>query len=198
MNKYEEEMFDFLVTEENLQALIIAKNQFPLVRERLIQNFWNKVFGNVKNGLIEYENWEVKLEENITKWYSKLYIKEKNVFIFENHLPSFIFCWQRLNQNYPFYGFWINEQTNEFDVTKVKEYIGSIQKENFAEYHGYDDWFLLWEGVESFNFSNDETLLQIIPSLLEEKAKDFSDRILDLFEKCQIHYNHIQTNFKIQ
>lgn len=166
-------MFDFLVTEENLQALIIAKNQFPLVRERLIQNFWNKVIDNVKNGLIEYENWEVKLEENITKWYSKLYIKEKKVFIFENHLPSFIFCWQRLNQNYPFYGFWINEQTTEYDTQKVKDYIGSIQKENFPEYHGYDDWFLIWEGVESFNFSNDETLLQIIPSLMEEKAKDF-------------------------
>lgn len=198
MNNYDNELFDFLATEENLNALIIAKNQFPNVRKKLIQDFWNEVKRQIEDGLGENRaNWEVILEENITNWFSKLYIKERKVPILENRLPSFIFCWQRLNQNFPFFGFWINEQTKSYNIEKVSEYVATIHRENFSEYKEYDEWFLIWDGVEEFNLSNDQTLLQIVPSVMNEKAKDFADRLLELFSKTQVHYQFIQNNFKI-
>jgi hypothetical protein len=197
MTNPDQEFFEFLTSKENLQGLIIAKNQFPIIKEKLIADFWNKVQRKTREAIADKPEWEVVLEENITKWYSKLYIQRKGARLFDNKLPSFIFCWQRLNQHYPYYGFWINEQTTEYDIPGVTEYIGRIQREEFPELKGYDEWFLIWEGYEEFNLADDLTLLQIIPSVMDEKAKDLSDILVELFEKVLVHYNFIEKHFKI-
>ena len=61
-----------------------------------------------------------------------------------------------------------------------------------------DDWFLIWDGDMNLDFSNDENLLQIIPSKQQEKAKDYSDRLINLFVNMQEEYNFLKNNFKIK
>ncbi len=186
MTNPEQEFFEFLTTEENLKGLIIAKNQFPIVREKLIQDFWNSVLTKINEKLKAYPEWEAVLEPNITKWYSKLYIKEKKATLFEkNQLPSFIFCFQRLNQHYPYVGFWINEETTEYNRETVKEYMAVQQKEHFSEFKGFEEWWLVWDEIADFDLSIDETLLQIRPDVMHEKAQDFADRLFTLFEHTQ-------------
>ena len=197
MTNPENEFFEFLTTEENLKGLIIAKNQFPSVKEKLIQNFWNKVLEKVTEGLQKHPGWEAKLESNIWHQHTKLYIKLKLCHIYDtNHLPSIIFCFQRLGQYAPFIGFWINEQTTEYKKDAIKAYIASKHQEDFPEFKDFDDWWLVWDELTDFNLSIDETLLQIIPTKVEEKAKEFSDRLWDLFERVKPHLDYINENYK--
>lgn len=197
MTNPENEFFEFLTTEENLKGLIIAKNQFPSVKETLIQNFWSKVLEKVTEGLQKHPGWNVKLESNISHQHAKLYISLANSIIYENKLPSIIFCFQRLTQYSPFIGFWINEQTKEYKTNAVKAYIASKHQENFPEFKDFDDWWLVWDEMTDFNLSIDETLLQIIPTKVEEKAKEFSDRLWDLFERVKPHLDYINENYKV-
>lgn len=196
MTNPEQDFFEFLTTEENLKGLIIAKNQFPSVREKLIQDFWKKVLEKVTEGLNIYPEWEAKLESNISHQHAKLYIFPRKSHIYDNKLPSIIFCFQRLTQHCPYIGFWINEQTTEYNKDAIKAYIASKQKEHFAEFKGFEDWWLIWDDMTDFNLYIDETLLQIIPSELEEKAKDFADRLLELFERVQPHLVYINENYR--
>ncbi len=192
MTNPEQEFFKFLTTEENLKGLIIAKNQFPSVKEKLIQNFWKTVLEKVSAGLVSHHKWEAKLEPNISHQHAKLFISEKNAWFYSNRLPSIIFCFQRLSQHYPYIGFWINEQTTEYDTIAVKDYVASKHKEHFPEFKGFEDWWLIWDEIQDFDLSIDETLIQIIPTLADEKAQDFADRLLGLFERVQPHLTHIK------
>lgn len=196
MSNYEKEMFQFLTTEENLKGLIIAKNHFPLVKEKLLHNFWNQVYVNIQLGIKAHENWEVKRDGNLTKWNSKIYIKERDDHIFENGFPSMIFCWERLMVDYPYFCFWYNEDYNEYDSRLSKDYIARCKQSNFQDFEGPINWFFLWKGDEKINFSNDNGLFHITPELYLDKAKEFSDAIIDLFANCIDHYYFIKDNFR--
>jgi hypothetical protein len=192
----EQEFFEFLTTEENLKGLIIAKNQFPSIREKLIENFWKKVLEKVTDRLQNSPEWEAKLESNISHQHAKLYVSAKKSHIYDNKLPSIIFCFQRLTQHCPYIGFWINEQTREYNKDAIKVYIASKYKEHFSEFKGFEDWWLIWDEMTDFNLSIDETLLQIIPSEAEEKAQDFTERLLELFERVKPHLSYINENYR--
>lgn len=198
MTNPDQEFFQFLTEEGNLKGLIVAKNQFPIVRDKLIVNFWDQVRDKLIIGLKKQPQWEVKLESNIYHQHAKLFIFLKGSHIYKNHLPSIIFCFQRLTEKYPYLGFWINEQTNEYKTDRVKEYVASIHQEHFSEFKGFDDWWLIWEGLESFDLSNEFKLLEIIPTKAEEKAEDFANRLIDLFERVLPHLAVINERYKIQ
>ena len=198
MNDYEDKMFQFLTEEENLKGMIIAKNQFPGVREKLIQNFWNQVYKNVKTAILNKQEWEVVLEGNINLWHSKLYIREKEgkTRVLDNGFPSFIFCLERLTAGSPYVAFWMNQhESTDYDLAKVHEYL-SLKNYQKLMYDGTGSWFLLWREYQNFNLANDESLIQIVPTKMGEKAKEFSDALLELFNNHLEDYDHFRTHCK--
>lgn len=194
MDKYEEEMFNFLTIEENLKGLIIAKNQFNNVRKGLIVNFWNRVRNNLSAYFIDSNRWEVKLDSNIFEQYSKLYLIDKSIYSIHTGHPLVFFCWESLAASYSYYGFCINRSLPEVDKSKVFDIISqersSLKNHELSVYESSDLWPLL-AGDRQFDLSNDQILLQIIPSKQEELAKKFADQLIDLFNLMQNSYERI-------
>ena len=45
--------------------------------------------------------------------------------------------------------------------------------------------------------TNGESLFKIIPTKLDSISNDFANVLIELFEKCQVHYDYIKSNFKV-
>lgn len=197
MDNYEKEMFNFLTIEENLKGLVIAKDQYKKVREGLIKNFWNTVFNNLKTHFKDSKEsirWEIKMDNNIFNQYSKLYLRDKNLVLKPDEHPLVFFCWENLAYSYPYYGICTNRSLSENDKTKVFDIISqeksSFKNNELSTFEKSPMW-PLWAGDRQFDFSNDQTLLQIIPTKQEELAQQFADQLIDLFNLLQGSYERI-------
>jgi hypothetical protein len=190
-------MFDFLTVEENLNGLIIGMNQFGIIRENLISTFWNKVLYNLKEHFKGNLRWEVKIDSNIFNQYSKLYLCDKKVGTSDNGYPSLFFCWERLSSSYPYYGIFTNLESKQFDFDKVSSFLISQKTGKLSGFESEPKW-PLWTGDINFDFNDHKTLLQIIPSKVDEKAKEFSTLLLDFFESIQESYEIILREYKTE
>ncbi len=194
MDKYEEEMFNFLTIEDNLKGLIIAKNQFKNVRERLIKNFWKSVQNDLKANLKDPTRWEVKIDSNIFVQYSKLYLLDKSLVNKPDTHPLVFFCWEELSFDNPCYGLCTNTRLPDTDRKKVFDIVShessAFLNNELSSFKKSDLW-PLYADVHQYDLSNDQTLLQIIPTKQEELAKQFSDQLINLFNLLQDIYERI-------
>lgn len=196
MDNYEKEMFEFLTLEENLKGLIIAKNQFNSVRDTLIKTLWEKVEANLKNQFDGKVGWFIERDKQISDMFSKIYLYDKEIRMQRNALPSFFFGWERLSQKYPYYGFWINTESDEYRVEEIASYLKGRKHEIARGLGGPDGCWLFWGQDKQLEFNNDNTLINIIPTKVDNKAKELSDMLLDLFNDMQESYNFIKKEFK--
>lgn len=198
MNEYEKEMFDFLTKEENMKGLIIAKNQFGTIRSKLLSDFWNLTHQKLVDSFKHESSWEVILQPDITNQFSKLYVSEKNMKRSAgNGLPSFIFCWERLTMSYPYYGFWLNRESQEYKFEKIYTYLLDVKRDKFPGFGKPEEWFPLWDNDKEIDFSNDESLLKIIPGKLENTSEEYCSLLVDLFKSMKEDYAHIKANFSL-
>jgi hypothetical protein len=196
MKKYEEEMFNFLTIEENFQGMLTAKNQFPMVKKKLISNLWSKVYQILKAHYKDKSEWIVKLDERLEIDTSKVYIYSKDLNLEANGLPPFLFGWERLSSSSPFYGFWVNHKGIFYDYLKIMDYL-ETQKDNIApELEGRDEWWAFWDEDETLDFSNELTLVEILPAAVDSKAQIMADKIISLQKKMQEEYKFIKSQFK--
>lgn len=187
MNEYEKEMYAFLTEEENLKGLIIGKNQFDFVRENLIKTFWDKVAEIIGEHLKDDTRWEVKKDENIFSVYSKLYLVDNKLMPKKSEHPLLFFCWERLASDYPYYGLCTNVSLGDKRV-KVIESVWEKRNPEISNFQKSAAW-PLWDGDKSFDFKKDSTLLHIIPSKVDEKAKEYAALFIDFFENMKEVYD---------
>jgi len=195
MDKFQKEMFDFLTREENLKGLIIAKNQYNLVVETLAKDLWNKVFSNLSGYFQDQNNWSVKFDKQISDSRSKLYLYDKELKIQKDGLPSMFFGWERLTKSYPYYGFFINLNSDEFRADEISRYILEHKHEFAHGLKGPDGGWLIWDQDNHIDFNIDNTLLNISPARVDSKADELSGMLIDLFNSMLESYNYVKRKF---
>lgn len=194
METYSRKMYQFLSKEENLKGLIIAKEQFPLVKKQLTLDFWKEVKLILTNALANDPNWEVILEEGIINSNtSKLYVWDKGHLgkNAPNKLPDFMFCWERLSTSYPYFGFWVNTESIEFKSQEIINFL-SEKKNILAE--GYEDMaesFPFWWNDNELDFNSDNSLLLISAENRSKKAQEYADIVIELMDRMKEDYDKI-------
>jgi hypothetical protein len=189
---YEDEIFNFLTSEQNYLALVKAKEHFPKVKKRLIENFWTKVFEGLKNHYANNQIWVVKKDSNVEHPLSKVYIYRSDIdWVKSNELPPFLIGWERLSQSYPYYGFWVNEKSEKYDFQKIIEYFRDNKKSIAPEMDDIDGWWGIWDSPNDINFDKEETLIALLPDRLDETANSFVNNIINLEEKMKVHFEEI-------
>ena len=196
MDKFEKEMFEFLTQEENLKGLIIAKNQFNIVSETLIKTLWDKVAANLSLEMKRFPGWEVKTDKQISDSHSKIYLHDKELNLQKDGLPAMFFGWERLSRSYPYFGFFVNLASEDFKVNEMVPYLADHKPDFAKEFKGQDGGWLFWDQDKQLDFNIDNTLINIIPAKVDEKAKELSDMLLDLFINMQDIYRFIKLEFK--
>jgi hypothetical protein len=194
MTNYNDEMFQFLATEENVEGLIIAKDQFEKVKMRLISEFWEEVLLALNTELIQsYQGWEVRLQRhglNTGAKYPKLFIfnrvQQKITQSYE--LPSFMYCIENLNARKCFFGFWVNDKSEFYNGGDLLNYVSNWnEKLNFG-YESKDDWYPLWTFIDGLDFNNDFTLKKLVETNRKEYISNIVSTVTKLFIETKDDY----------
>jgi hypothetical protein len=119
---------------------------------------------------------------------SKIYLRDKKLTILQNRLPSFLFGWERLANSYPYFGFWINQEFNDFKVLEVSDYFNKRRNEIACGFQESEDGWLFWDKEGQLDFNNDNCLVYIIPSRLESKALELTHLLINLFNDMEVCY----------
>lgn len=180
MSDYDDKMFEFLTQEENLEGLILAKNQFPDVKKRLIIGFWNSVKSKLKEIMPDY--FTVHLEhDRIEKGDSKLFIYKKGQNMCKNNLPSVIVLFENLNGS-TFYGVFVNEESVDIDPSKAMDKLKDLNLKGYERPYGI---YPLWKYDSELDFSSDQSLINIIPSKRDEKANSCAQTLIELAKETE-------------
>lgn len=185
MPTFEDEIFEFLTSEANYKAMLKARDYFPVIKERLISELWEKVYNGLEEFCSKNPTWKAVKEANLNSEWSKVYIYMTEEKREKNGLPPFLIGWERLAQSYPYYGFWVNKEGTVYDFEKIMAYfeqerssfekIDSIQDIN-------DEWWGFWGKPLKLDFNIDITLVDILPKHLERTSNDFIQKIIHIEE----------------
>jgi len=184
MDKFEEEIFDYLTEEDNFRPAYEIHQFFPEVKKKLITDFWNLVSKSLKIKTND-TNWEVEIYDNIFDRYSKMGLHLDNQY---NKDLRVIF--ERLHGNV-YYGLWINKKSTDLNVPKINDYANTI--EGLKEIESPNNAYWLGSAYLDQDFQNLHTLESILPdkreilvdeysNLLFEFAEDFEEEIREMAE----------------
>lgn len=164
----EDKVFDFLTKKDNFQSAYEIHQKFPLIKDKLIVEFWMRVGEEVKS-LIKNSKWEFEFDaSNILHKYSGLYINITNTMgVGFGKLAG-----------ETDYGIWIDDNDETLNRERILEYVRTLK--------GLEQWEQsdIWPAyrILDHNFSEIRTLLEIIPENRDGEngtAKEFSNTLFD-------------------
>ncbi|PCH92385.1 MAG: hypothetical protein COB85_08210 [Bacteroidetes bacterium] len=186
----ENDMYKFLVEDENFNNMVKLRDYYAKVHRRLIQEFWDKVKESLR-ALTKDSVWEIYEEEDqdyFERWSSmslykpKWYNKEAEK---EDGIPLCI-AWESLNLN-TYYGVWINNHSKLWDIASMRDYLKQLpQAKNFKSDNHC--WPLFGEELD---FTNPDGLRQILPGSRDQRAKEYATLVYDLANELEAHLDKL-------
>lgn len=169
MDKFDQKIFDFLIQEENFEFAYEIYELFPEVRDKLIEDFWKSVKHRLQK-LVNDTIWEVKFwESNFSAWWK--------LGLFLNSGTEDIRVIYEKLQEKPYYGLWLDMETDELDRSKIIDYMSSV--EILQHRGGYDGKY--WFGREEIgdDFQSYRTLKKILPKNREVTVNEYSQLLYE-------------------
>jgi hypothetical protein len=176
MDQYEQELYNFLIQENNFNTMVKIMDQYQMVKENLLHDFWNKVSEKIYTLLSTRKgDWQVLNPNNKERSDAKLILYKAHWKGNESH-PFVGVAWEKLFGN-PYYGVWVNMDSNKINFDLVDTKIQSIRKDyNYRRDH---TWWPLWQ-FGGLNFSNNSELNKILPNRSEYLATEYAEKLIQL------------------
>ena len=164
MNSYEKEIYEYFAQESNFRKMLnIAQHATTIKRELLIE-FWNALLSELNKKVSEsYPEWRVSDYGGITyNWGKMLIHKIKHEDRGQDGLPLVAIGIQRImDRQYSFYGVFLNNKTNKYDVDTVIKHIRNIK--DLSDYdQDNDKWWPKWQRTD-LDFREEEDYVKILP-----------------------------------
>src|SRR5882757_3352488 len=142
MDKYEQEIFQFLTIRENFEARLKVNEHFSIVKEELLINFWNKVAAKAEEMLqFLYGYMYVFNPPNKERGDAKLIVYKKEWKQSEVH-PFVGIAWEHLYTN-TYYGVWSNIKSTGIDSIKLRAALDQVR--GTLGYRVEANWWPLWQ-----------------------------------------------------
>lgn len=167
MSNYEEEILNYLMKKDNFTSAYEIYHQFPEVRKKLIELFWE----DVKKYLAEKMSWEIKISQHIFETYSTL-----KVFVDK----SFAVTYEKLHER-TYYGLWIDKENENLNRQKIDGFAKNIKA--LSSMKSSDSW--LGYTYAGPNFNRLETLLRLLPDSREDYAHELANQLFELTEELK-------------
>jgi hypothetical protein len=185
-------MFNFLTIEENFTTMAEVARQYQFVRERLLQEFWQGVIDSMKS-LIKERALEYKVDltgvniKGISNKRTKILLYHKDVARGSDGIPMIAIAYERMAENnWPFWGLFLNNLSEEYDIEKMRQTAFEFHSLNFAnEFNNDRDlWYPFWSEVD-IDFSIDRDFLKILPENRAAFTNELASEAIDLALKCE-------------
>lgn len=183
MNSYEKEIYEYFAQESNFRKMLsIAQHATTIKRELLIE-FWDALLSELNKKVSEsYPEWRVSKYGWITfNWGKMLIHKIKHEEIGQDGLPLVAIGIQRImDRQYSFYGVFLNNKTNKYDVDTVIKYIRNIK--DLSDYdQDNDKWWPKWQRTD-LDFREEEDYVKILPENRDVTISSICNSLFNLVE----------------
>ena len=173
------------VTEDKDKILGMAKahEYYPVVKERLLTEFWETVEKKLHDKFKEDDNWRIDKTSAMNEPSSKLYVYSNEFELVEhNNLPPFFFGFENL-QYYPYYGIWINRGDDKFDDEKVIKVRSKFNNQKSMMTLGErGEWWLSWRHINGLDLSRESNIVNLLPEEREQKSEMMVEELSKLIE----------------
>jgi|GEM_PF-3135745 len=190
MDKYEQEVFNFLTQRDNFESMIKVVNHYSRIRKQVLESFWNQVADNLLSRVKEINDyWEIINPPNKDDKNAKLIIYKK---LWKNNeqYPFVGVAWERLSAH-SYYGVWSDIKSSLINSPKLKQALDSWRNE--INFETDNSWWYLWShGKYDFNIQND--LVFILPDVAASAAEEYADNLLSLLSKAEIIIDTVISN----
>jgi hypothetical protein len=177
MSSFDEMMFEFIVKPENWRVAREILERGDDIKGRLLRDFWSDVKCAVESGLSVNE-WEFKINENISDDYSLLSIAHKS------WNGMFSIAYEGLHTRTLIGVYRDFDSHNVSDA--IHQQISTVLREIYKNSEPAEDWWCIW-----FYTGEDFAQLSLYDKLLPTKKKDLVDRyaatMLELKSKSMPH-----------
>ena len=169
MNTYEEEIFNYLTKKENFTFAYEIYQDFPKVRDFLVEKFWE----TVKNSL----------EEKVkgTDWKVDFSFNKKETELSLKFVESIYIGFEGLNKTPDYFLYIDYEQNKKLDKVETDKHTSDIDAIKDWE---KDDAGSYWKYLED-DFTNIETLKKILPENRDDFAQELAKMLFDFGEELK-------------
>lgn len=176
MDKFEKEIFEYLIKEENFSSAYEIYQFFPAVKEQLIEDFWKSVKESLES-MVEDTNWEIEIYNDVFDTYSKM-----GMHLGKDLNKDIRIIFEKLHGDV-YYGLWINHNSAKLNTNKIFEYAADIEKLKGIEAPSNKYWLGLIKLNE--NFQNLHTLKKILPKGKENLVNEYSNMLFQFAEELK-------------
>lgn len=180
MNTYEQHIYEFFATEDNFRNMYKIAENLPIVKRRLLDEFWALVKGNLET--LNEQNgskWAIQLTGGIELNWTKLMLFKKG-WAYEKGLPIVAVAFQRMGlANWPFYGIFLNNDISRFDHNAIRSYAQTLPTAIGYSANEDNEWWPFWRNA-GIDFSKPDEFIRILPEFRVGLAKDFSETLFQL------------------
>lgn len=187
MNKFDEDFYKFVTAEENFEAIFEIGKKFKFFKEKLISDFWEKVYIILKNEYKEELNgWEPSNENN---WISLYHLKYCN----KDEYSSIGTAFGNQNHN-PWVGVWFHKAINSNNYELVRKFAEKMIKNDWR-LGSKSEEFPIYKVLDD-NFNTYETLRKILPSEGDWFAKEYAKTLVNTHKELYPMIEKFGVKFK--
>lgn len=176
MDKYEQEIFNFLAQRENFEAMLRLNNTYPIVKTNLLEQFWNLVAEKLEKKLADIEGmWQLYNPPNKEHHQAKLIIYKQSWQLNSNERVIGI-AWEHLYTQ-PYFGVWYNIDSKKLNPDKLISQLEQVRNKNAMKID--TGWWPAWKYGE-YILSNDANVTSILPDIRDSTAEMYSVALINL------------------
>jgi hypothetical protein len=193
MDKYEQEIFNFLTQRENFEAMLKVNNHFGMVKDNLLQNFWNLVATKLQEKIRELPlpNWRLINPQKKDRNDAKLLIY-KDSWKLQNETHPFVGVASEHLYTNAYYGVWCNMHSKSIDNPKLKDALSDLR--NRLNFKVDTNWWPLWVHGQ-YNFSSDTYITYILPDRVDTAAEEYAECLISLLPDASKVIDDVMDSF---
>lgn len=170
MNKFDDDLYDFVIKPENFEPVFELANRFDDFKEKLIKDFWRNVFENLKS-CKNLDDWYAEQETDSLIWlFNKKYCDQ-------DEIASIATCFYNYGSGRIMLGIYFNKEINTFNYEKVREFAEKMIKDEWR-LGPKNDSFPIYKLMNE-NFNTYETLRKIFPSEGDGLANEYAKALVN-------------------
>lgn len=186
MNKYQNELFQFFISNDNFSVACDLVEHFGPLKKELMQQFWTIVAEKLKNKIDEQAGWKIYADKDFNAANARI-CAYKDQFCRVKDVADISISISNLTSN-SHCGIWadLKHKDEKFIALRNNLY------ENRLNYRsdGKDSWWPVWQ-LTGIDFNNMDDVRKLDPSLRDEMVNTVVNSFMNFFEPMKLNLQQL-------
>lgn len=180
MNKFDDDLYNFIIKPENFEPVFELSNRFNDFKERLIINFWRKVVSYLEFNEPELKGWKYCIQEEVPQSGSMIYLYKDEYCSKITQEPASVlttFYNEVSGGGKIILGVSFDRTLSKLNYEKVRKFAAQIIKAGWKLSPPNIWTFPIYKYMDE-DFNSYDSLRKILPSEEDYLAKEYADTLM--------------------